>query len=51
MEKERDAKLEYTTPNLERFGTLSELTKSGRDKQGEDSFFFNRGKIVRHTDG
>ena len=48
MEKET-AKLEYQTPRLERYGTLSELTESGRDNTGRDTVFFQRGKIVRST--
>ncbi len=43
MDKEAP-KLEYHTPRLERYGTLSELTKAGRTFAGDDFVVYKDGE-------
>lgn len=46
MDKEakETPKLEYHAPRLERYGTLSELTRAGRTFPGEDFIVFKDGQ-------
>lgn len=43
MDQEKTPKSEYQTPKLERYGTLSELTKAGASSGGEDFIFAQTG--------
>ncbi len=41
MDRAKEApKLEYRTPHLERYGTLSELTRAGRTTSGDDFIIY-----------
>lgn len=46
MENAKNPKQEYQTPKLERYGTLSELTKAGQSGGGDD-FVFARNASVQ----
>lgn len=44
MDQGKTPKKKYQTPKLERYGTLSELTKAGASSSGEDFVFFRSGQ-------